>query len=95
MSGHVTEVVSRELSSHKNQQMEYLADRYRVGPEQLLFIDDALRNVRAVRGRATPWLATWGSARPEHVQAAQQEGIAAVELDGLADSLLRWRESTP
>ena len=95
MDRHVSEVVSRELSSLKDRQMEYLAGRYQVGPAQLLFVDDALRNVRAVRGRATPWLATWGSARPEHLQAAQEEGIATVGLDALADSLLRWLEGTP
>jgi phosphoglycolate phosphatase-like HAD superfamily hydrolase len=95
MSEHVTEVVSRELSSHKDEQMEYLAGRYGVGPAQLLFIDDALRNVRAVRGRAVPWLATWGSARPEHVAQARLEGIAAVGLDDLASRLLGWLEPAP
>lgn len=90
MGAHVTEVVSRELSSHKDEQMAYLAGRYGVEPARLLFIDDALRNVRAVRGRATPWLATWGSARPEHVAQAQEEGIITVALAELADRLMQW-----
>jgi len=95
IGAYVTEVLSRELSSHKGRQMEYLVDHYKVGPERLLFIDDALRNVQAVRGWATPWLATWGSARPEHVSQAQEEGIATVTLDDLAERLLRWLESVP
>lgn len=95
IGAYVTEVLSREFSSHKGRQMEYLVDHYEVRSEQLLFIDDALRNVRDVRGWATPWLATWGSARPEHVIRAQQESIATVTLDDLAERLLHWLESTP
>jgi len=92
---YVTEVVSREFSSHKGRQMEYLVDHYAVEPERLLFIDDALRNVRDVRGWATPWLATWGSARPEHVAQAQEEGIATVTLEDLGDRLVHWLEGAP
>lgn len=92
---YVNEVLGQEFSSHKDRQMEYLIDRYELGPERWLLIDDALRNVRAVRGRATPWLATWGSARPEHVTQAQEEGIATVTLKDLGDRLMHWLEGTP
>ncbi|MBU0490515.1 MAG: HAD family hydrolase [Chloroflexi bacterium] len=90
ISGYVTELVSREFSSQKDRQMEYLVDHYEVDPAQLLFIDDALRNVQAVQGWATPWLATWGGARPEHVAQAEREGIATVSLEELPDQLMRW-----
>lgn len=77
-------VFGKEFSEHKADQIEGVAQHFKVSPTQILFVDDLLENLEQVRPtKAAMALADWGYNLPEAKQQAIDRGYRVVGLETL------------
>lgn len=77
-------VFGKEFSEHKADQIEGVAQHFKVEPQNILFIDDLLENLEQVRPtRAQMALAEWGYNLTDAKAEAARRGYRVVNVDTL------------
>ena len=87
-------VFGKEFSEHKADQIEGIAQHFKVPAQQILFIDDLLENLEQVAPtKAKVALAEWGYNLEESQAEAKEKGFEVVAVDKLPDLFARFLAS--
>lgn len=78
------DIVAKETSSDKINQMHYLSEKYQMPPDKIIFIDDLLDQVLHVRSIGVKTaMASWGYNTKEQRDKAKKAGIPLLEIANL------------
>ncbi len=76
-------VISREISEDKAEQMRHICKKVGCRPSDILFLDDSIENLKAVRKIGTKTaMASWGFVLPEQITEAKRIGIPVIKQNG-------------
>lgn len=77
-------VIGREFSTHKDRQLTYIKEKYKVNYKNLIFIDDFVENLIVPKKLGiTVALAKWGYINPESLKLAKKYKIPILRLSNL------------
>ena len=77
-------IFGKEFSLDKEQQIRGIAEKYKVRPEEILFVDDLLENLEQVKPTgARLAMASWGYNTADSRIEASEQGYPVVDIAGL------------